>query len=136
VLPRSLGQALFSDYTASVRATLHRFLLMLLILALPLQGWASASMMTCLPGGAPVDAAAAVPATMACHEQTPEDAPLPAQHDCQHCAACVLASAPPIPLTVTPAIAPVSVRFIPHPAAAFSGFIPDGPERPPRLSPV
>jgi hypothetical protein len=127
---------LFSDYTASVRATLHRFLLMLLMLALPLQGWASASMLACLPGGAPVSPAATAPAMTGCHEQAPEDVPPPAQHDCQHCAACVLASALPIPFTDTPAIVPVSTRYIPQPAATFSGFIADGPERPPRLSPV
>jgi hypothetical protein len=134
---------LFSDYTASVRATLHRFLLMLLMLALPLQSFASVA----VPGCMATDAAQASLPAMApmamdgemmagCHEHEQPDSSAPTHHDCKHCATCALASALPIPVTDTgtPAIVPVSTRFIAHPAASFSGFIPDGPERPPRLS--
>jgi len=107
---------------------------MLLMLALPLQGMASASMLGCLAGGAEhVSPEAEAPAMAGCHEQEPPDAP-PAQHDCQHCAACVLATALPIPVGEVATVTAIPIRYFSHPAAAFSGFIPDGPERPPRLS--
>jgi hypothetical protein len=131
----SLGQPAFFDYTASVRAHLHRFLLMLLMLALPLQTFASAAMLGCMLS----HPAIAEPMAMAdgmmagCHEpEQPESSPF--QHDCKHCAACALAAALPIPVTDSPAIMPLRHRFIPSPASAFGGFIPDGPERPPRPS--
>lgn len=131
----SLGLLTFSDYTGCVRAHLHRFLLMLLMLVLPLQALAAASMLDC----ALSHQAAGEPLAMAddmmagCHETEPSDAP-PAQHDCTHCAACALASAMPMPSTDRLAIAPVPHGFTSQPAASFAGFIPEGPERPPRAT--
>ena len=103
------------------------------MLALPLQAFASAAMLGCMvPQPATPERMVMADEMMAgCHEQEQPDAP-PAQHNCKHCAACALASALPVPVTDTPAIAPVPERFMSQPAASFSGFIPDGPERPPR----
>jgi len=116
-----------------VRIQVKRFLLLLLMLALPVQAFASASMLGC----AFSHQAAAEPIALAdemmagCHESGQPDAP-PAQHDCKHCAVCALATTPPIPVSATPAILPVTHHFTPHPAVSFSGFVPEGPERPPR----
>jgi hypothetical protein len=105
---------------------------MLLMLALPLQAFAAASMLGCMFS----HQAMAEPMAMAdgmmagCHEPEP-DAP-PAQHDCKHCAVCALALSLPIPASDTPAIIPVTQYFTPPPVAPFNGFVPDGPERPPR----
>jgi hypothetical protein len=132
-LPRSFGRSSFIDYTARVRAHFHRFLLLMMMLALPVQTFASAAMLDC----AFSNQAMAEPMAMAgemmagCHEPEQPDTP-PAQHNCEHCAACALASVLPIPVTDSVVIAPVSIRFISQPAASFSGFIPSGPERPPR----
>lgn len=126
---RSLGLPAFFDYTASVRTRIHRFLLLLMMLILPLQAWASATMLGCAFSHQ-ATAPSLVMADAGCHESEP-DAP-PAQHDCRHCAVCALASVLPIAASATPAIMPAPHRFIPHPAASFSGFVPDGPERPPR----
>lgn len=107
---------------------------MLLILALPVQTFASAAMLGC----AFSNQATAEPMAMAdgmmagCHEPEHPDNP-PAQHDCKHCAACALASVLPIPITESVAIVPLSIRFVSPPAVSFSGFVPSGPERPPRL---
>jgi hypothetical protein len=132
-LPLSFGQASFCDYTARVRTRFHRFLLMLLMLALPVQTFASAAMLGCtFANQAMVEPMAmAGEMTAACHEPDQPDSP-PAQHNCKHCAACALASVLPIPVTDHAAVVPVSVRFLSQPAASFSGFVPSGPERPPR----
>ena len=134
--PGSLGLSAFFDYTACVRARFHRFLLMLLILALPLQAFASAAMLGCgsFSHQAMMEQMAMADEAMAgCHEPEQPDAPS-TQHDCKHCAACALGAALPIPVADIPAIMPAPIHFISHPAASFSGFIPDGPERPPRIS--
>jgi len=128
-----LGSPPFFDYTTHVHTSLHRFLLMLLMLTLPLQGLASASMLGCASSAAQASQAAEPMRMTACHEQAPSDMP-PAPHDCKHCAACVLATALPIPISAIPAILPVAIHYLSHPAASFSGFIPDSPERPPRLA--
>jgi len=96
------------------------------MLALPLQALASASMLGCTFSHPAADVMMAD-----CHEPEQPDSP-PAQHDCKHCAACALASALPVPVTDSVVIMPLRHRFTPTPATAFSGFIPDGPERPPR----
>lgn len=133
MLPQSLGQALFSDYTASVRATLHRFLLIVLMLALPLQAFASAAMLGCVfSHQAAAEQMAMADGMMAgCHEPAQSEAP-PAQHDCTHCAVCALASALPIPTATAPAVMSVRQSYALLPAATFSGHVPEGPERPPR----
>ena len=117
-----------------MRARFHRFLLFLMMLALPVQTFASAAMLDCTF----TDQAAVAPMAMAggmmagCHEPQQPDSP-PAQHNCKHCAACALASVLPIPSSDSAATAPASIRFVSPPAASFSGFVPSGPERPPRL---
>jgi hypothetical protein len=123
----------FIDYTAHVRARLHRFLLILLMLALPLQAFAAASMLGCaFSHQAAAEQMAMTDGMMAgCHEPEQPEAP-PAQHECKHCAVCALASTLPIPVSDTPAIMPASRHFTSHPAVSFSGVVPEGPERPPR----
>jgi len=104
---------------------------MLLMLALPVQTFASAAMLGC----ATSHQAAAAPMAMAddtmagCHEPEPS---APTSHDCKHCTACALASALPIPAADPSTATPVRESFAAHPAASFSGFVPEGPERPPR----
>jgi hypothetical protein len=105
---------------------------MLLMLALPLQALASASMLDCtLSQQSALQPLATIDGTMdGCHEPEPADQS-PEQHDCKHCAACMLGSALPVAAEST-AIAPVPPHYAEQPAALFSGFVPDGPERPPR----
>ena len=120
-----------------MRFPFKRFLILLMMLVLPVQSFASAAMLGCAfshpgPSSAPqmahADIADALPA---CH--TPEQTDVkPAQHDCKHCAACDLASALPIPSVFVPAIAPASHSVIVHADVAFFGFIPDSLDRPPR----
>lgn len=118
-----------------MRAYFHRFLLMLLMLVLPLQAWAAASMLDC----AFSHQAELAPMAMAdepmagCHEPEPSGAPS-AEHNCKHCPVCALASALPITASDRVTILPVPSRFASQPAATMSVYIPDGPERPPRLS--
>lgn len=116
-----------------MRARFHRFLLLLLMLALPLQGFASASMRGCtLSDPAPEPEVTAVGMMADCHETEPSDHHPRAQHDCKHCAACALGAALPVPVAGTAAIAPAPSRYAAQPDSVFSGFVPDGPERPPR----
>jgi hypothetical protein len=134
-LPWSLGRPAFFDYTAHVRIRLRRFLLLLLMLALPLQTFASAAMQSCMAPHPvlPEQVAMADAMMVDCHEHKQSDNAPAQPHNCKHCAVCALASALPVPAAAdTPAIVPATMRFIAHPAASFSGFIPDGPERPPR----
>jgi len=104
---------------------------MLLMLGLPLQAYAAASMLVCASAhqAMPAQLATAGEAMAGCHE--PEPSP-PQSHDCKHCTLCALASALPIPATDTLRWAPIAPHFQPPSAVTFSGFIPDGPERPPR----
>lgn len=107
---------------------------MLLILALPVQSFAAAAMLGCMmpPPDAMRPVAMADDMMAGCHASSAQpDTPSPS-HNCNHCAACALASALPIPAAGSPPVVPVAVRFVSQPVAAFSGFIPDGPERPPR----
>ena len=104
------------------------------MLALPLQALASASMLGCgLAHEAAVKPMAMADGMMdGCHEPEPADQ-VPEQHDCKHCAACMLGSALPAAAENT-TIAPVPQHYARQPAALFNGFVPDGPERPPRIS--
>ena len=112
---------------------------MLLILALPLQTFASAGVMLgCTVPQQPAteqmamtDGGMAGEMMSACHEHSQPDAP-PAQTKCKHCVACALATALPVPVSESAANMPVSNRFAAQAAVSFSGFIPNGPERPPR----
>lgn len=119
-----------------MRARFHRFLLMLLMLVLPLQAVASAAMLDCMHSHPATVEPMAMAGEMAaaCHEQSQSDGAPAAQHDCKHCAACALASALPAPSSGAPAVLPQPTRYAQHAAESFSGFIPDGPERPPRTS--
>ena len=115
-----------------------RFLILLMMLVLPVQTFASAAMLGCAfshqgpSSAAQMAKAASAEALPTCH--TPEQPePKPAQHDCNHCAACYMASAMPIPSVFVPPIAPLSPSVIvPLAPSSFIGFIPDSPERPPR----
>ena len=111
---------------------------MVLMLTLPVQAFAYSVMQGCvLPyqGAAEPTVQMAMPAeAMAnCHEaDSSQHQGLPAQYECKFCAACGLASAMPIEFVGSPPVVPIAHSFAPQPAASFSGFIPDGPERPPR----
>ena len=106
------------------------------MLVLPLQGLAFATM---LDVTIPAQPAAQELMAMAdgmmgsCHEHEPAqpDAP-PARQTCKHCAACVLGSALPAPVGTSPAILAASPSFALYPDTPYNGFVPDGPERPPR----
>lgn len=134
---RLLGLLALFDYTFRVRARLHRFLLIVLMLALPVQAFAYSGMQACLfseQGAAEPMAMSDDATSMAgCHQtSSSQHQGLPAQHECKFCAACALASALPIELVGSPPVVPITHSFAPHSAASFSAFIPDGPERPPR----
>jgi hypothetical protein len=117
-----------------VHTRFKRFLLIFLMLALPLQAFASVAMLGCEHARSGAEFVAPVAMAMSgCHE-APADQPLPpaAEHQCSHCAACCLASALPIPAAGTTDAMPVPYTPYPHPSVQFSGFLPEGPERPPR----
>jgi hypothetical protein len=120
-----------------------RFLLMFLMLALPLQAFASAALLGCefaRQGSADkvsMDMADMDRAMSGCHDAPAENSSTPVgEHQCSHCAACYLATAIPIPVSTTALMSPIP--FIPHlqRAESFSGFIPNGPERPPRTTSI
>ena len=123
-----------------MRFPIKRFLILLMMLVLPMQTFASAATLGCAfshqgPGAAmqmaQMDSAEALPA---CH--TPEQPdPKPAQHDCKHCSACYMTSALAIPSALTPPLAQHTPGLIiPPVTTSFIGFIPDSPERPPRAT--
>lgn len=120
-----------------VRVRLRRFLLMVLMLALPVQALAYSSMQACLfPDRGAADQVAMGGEAMGmagCHASDHPHSP-PAQHECKFCAACALASALPSEFAGSTPVVQIAHSFAPQPAASFSGFIPDGPERPPRVS--
>jgi hypothetical protein len=106
---------------------------MLLMLALPLQALASASMLGCtfahpatVAELAPSDAAMTAP----CHEPEPTSAPA-TQHDCKHCASCALASALPIPAADVPAIVPAVSRYSVLSTRISAALFPTAPSGPP-----
>ena len=125
---------------------LTRLLLWLVVLALPLQGFAATAMMA--RAGAMDDAMVAMtmPAddgavmSDACHEHedamaADADTKAPAQSHCKTCpicAACSLGSAVPlaslgVPLIKLPAVAPRGL------AVSFRSFIPEALQRPPSI---
>jgi hypothetical protein len=134
-----LDSFLFIDYTGHVRFQFNRFLLMLLMLALPVQTFASAAMPGCAfshqrPAAYPGMLEHMVMAEgkgAKCHESE-QPGSSPTSHTCKHCAACSLASAMLIPSMAFTSVAPAPHSVIPHFSASFIGFIPDNPERPPR----
>lgn len=103
------------------------------MLALPLQALASVVMLerAGMRAGGHEAPAMAAGAMDDCHGSGAPETPAPV-HDCEHCAACVLGAVLPIPsadhlAAPLPAAGPAA-----QPDAVYSGFIPDGPERPPR----
>lgn len=121
-----------------MRLQLNRFLLVVVVmLALPVQTFASVVMLGCAflhqEPAVHQGLAMADEMTAACHEDTLPDTQ-PTSHNCTHCAACYLTSALAIPYAAAASIASVSHRVIPYADAAFIGFIPAGPERPPRTT--
>lgn len=116
-----------------MRASLHRFLLFVLMLTLPLQALASAVMVGCMAHSEAMEQMAMAGEMAGCHESEQPTNPS-TSHDCKHCAACVLGAVLPLPAVDTPALVPARHSFTSHSAALFSGFIPDGPKRPPRPS--
>ena len=66
-----------------------------------------------------------------CHDGAP--APQDAGHqECTHCTACYLASALLVPASTLVAVAPVDAHLGSMSESLLTGFIPDGPDRPPR----
>lgn len=122
-----------------------RFLLtVMLLLALPLQGYAAASMLRCAPSHHGV--AQAQSPLHAAHHGHAADAGHAAHHDagtagdtdhahgkygCSACAACCVGGA----LTASPSGVAASSQLHERPLPVlqtFAAFITDGPERPPR----
>lgn len=111
-----------------------------MMLVLPVQTFASATMLGCVfshqgPGMALQMALTESPeAQPTCHTPTKPDAK-PVQHDCKHCSACYLASALPVPPVIPlPPMLVSAGRMVPQVPLFFVGFIPDSPERPPRAA--
>ncbi len=110
-----------------------------MMLALPVQAFASVVLLGCefahddAAMQTAIDMSSASHAMHGSHE-APREQPVPSvgEHQCSHCAACYLAAAFPIPAAIGTAVAPIP--YSPHLSIAetFSGFIPEGPERPPR----
>lgn len=111
---------------------------MLLMLTLPVQALAYAAMQGCvLPNQAvaePAEQMAMADCPMSGHASDPSGQHAPVQSDCKFCAACGLASAMPIEFVTSMPAMLVPRSFAWPPVISFSGFIPDGPERPPRPS--
>jgi hypothetical protein len=114
-----------------VRARLHRFLLLFVMLALPLQALASAGMLACALAQPDAHHEMAMGDGDGCHDSEVPEHPAPS-HDCKHCAACALGSVLPAPSAERVADSLPAAGPAAHPDAGYAGFIPDGPERPPR----
>ena len=131
---------MFFDYTDCVRLKINRFLLILMMLVLPVQTFASAAMLDCAfshqgqTTHQALDKEAMSDEMMAtCHESGQTDK-TPTSHNCKHCTACHLTSALMVPVIEAAPVVPFAHSIIPHVDGTFVGFIPDSPERPPRLS--
>jgi hypothetical protein len=110
----------------------------LLILALPVQGIAAASMALCGPiHGRMHGAQTAEPhhhANHHRHDAAPDAHELPlTTFSCSACAACCLGGAISASLLEPPAAPGVAVAPMPAAFACVAGFIPDTPEHPPRI---
>lgn len=141
-----------------MRTRCRRFLLLLLMFALPVQAWAAASMLDCAFGKWPaglgvavavmdhgahtvqadsvVDhaghAANPVDRSQGCHPAA-DPAPLSdGAHECQHCATCLLGATLPLPMTEMPLALTAAHRYPNLSDAAPAAFLLDGPDRPPR----
>lgn len=104
-----------------------------MMLALPLQAFASAAMIGCSMMQHAAMASQASDSEMSgCHETAPQPDSPTSQHSCAHCAVCYLSSIPLLPAAATLSALLAASTMIPHAAISFSGFIPEGPKRPPR----
>jgi len=129
---------------------LKTLLILLLALAIPLQGYAAAAMVFC--GSENVTATRTAAATMHAnphHHADLQSAGLTststsmqgdhhngahdkASHSCSSCAACCIGVIPmPSTLAATQALA--ITHAIPFPLSGFVGYMPENPERPPSL---
>lgn len=128
-----------------------RFLLIFMVLALPVQAFASVAVLGCEFSrlGNPAVLGEMHKATLndhsdtghhashamnGCHEASDQTDTPTGAHKCSHCAACYLAAACPIPFVPTSRV--IAIPYTAHlqQAEFFNGFIPEGPERPPRTS--
>lgn len=127
----------------------HRTILILLLLLLPVQGAVAASRWICVASEGTVVATSADHAHLSTERQHHQDsAPVdsadldvghdsdaPISHDpdgtCQLCAACSLTSAAPPPPLVLSSLPPANAGFPPV-SVPVPHNIADGPERPPR----
>lgn len=102
------------------------------MLALPVQALASATLFGCgdMHAGGHEAPAISTAAMDGCHDSGAPEMPAPV-HDCKHCAACAPGAVLPIPRAAVATPLPAD-RPAAHPGAVYGGFIPDGPERPPR----
>lgn len=114
-----------------------RYLLIFMMLALPVQAFASVALLAC-DMSIPAAVAQASPMPMdhamnGCHEDATEKANLPdGDHQCSHCAVCYLAAAFPIPASASAPVTPIPYTSYLLRTEPIGGFIPEGPERPPR----
>jgi len=120
-----------------VRFHFKRFLLILMMLVLPVQTFASGAMLGCTHdaqrSSSEMIGMDMTTVTMpACHES--QHPATPAKHDCKHCAACYLSAALPIPSAMIVPVALPAQSVIVQAPASFIGFIPDSPDRPPRTT--
>jgi len=122
---------------------LTRLLLWLVVLAIPLQGFAATAMMARAGAMAEAAVAMAMPvddeqamAAEPCHDHDDADMKMPASSHCKTCpicAACSLGSVIPlaaslgVPLLKLPAAAPRQL------STAFRSFIPEALQRPPSI---
>lgn len=110
-----------------------------MMLVLPAQAIASAAGLGCAfshQGQAAhmgVEQRAMTDAAMAVCDEPGQPASSSAAHDCKHCSACYFVSALLMPAVDAPSLPFVMYSVIPHADDAFTGFIPDSPERPPRI---
>lgn len=148
-----------SFYTWNMRLRFRIVLTWLLLLALPLQGFAAATMINCGPNHHRMMAVAMAEVTEAHehatgeqhhhgmgvaadhHEVASNDGDAPSVHHldklmkfkCSACAACCMGAAMPTAAVtfepLPPAVAPAT--YVP---TSHVGFVADGPDKPPRLS--
>jgi hypothetical protein len=128
---------------------MNRFLRALAIwivaLALPLQGYAAAAMITCGPMHSQIatasehspshhDAMAAGHSHPAVDEDEPSVLAKFLAFKCSACASCCTASAAPAPVMPFPGLMQAHTAVIPFSGSSEDTVVPDGIERPPRTS--
>ena len=111
------------------------------MLVLPVQSFASAAMMGCVfvyQGQSTFQnmeqQAMSGEALAACHEPEQQTGKSPKSHNCKHCAVCHAAVTLMVPTVDAAPIVPLAHCVVPYADDTFVGFIPDSPERPPRLA--